>query len=381
MRRVLKVLAIAVVVLLVLAGAGLIALQPLARWETRRVLGSLQGMRGSFQSVHVTLRGLSYEIRGLRLDKVGPDGEGHPFFQVPEARAGIYFHELVRGHVVAAVDLLRPRLTLAQSNEPGEKRTPQEAGGAAKRVENVFPLRIDRLQVKDGEVVWVDAREPEKPVLRFHGVQATLENFASRAALARGEPTVLAGGGVLQSSGRVQFFATADPLAKSLTFAGQGSVRDLELRDVGDLVASKTDVAPTKGTIDIFAKFVARDGALSGGVRPMLHGAELKAAKKGIGPKIKEWLGDLGLKMFKNEQTDTVATTIPIEGTVSGPQTQAVPTIMAVLRNAFVRGLQGGMGGLPPPKASRPEGVLEQARRALSPDRGQPRAQPEDKKR
>jgi hypothetical protein len=381
MRRVAKVLVIAVVVILALAGAGLVALQPLARWETRRVLGGLNGMRGSFESVHVRLRDLSYEIHGLRLDKVGPNGRGEPFVQLPEARAGLYFKELIRGHVVASVDLLRPRLTLVQSNRPAEKRTPQEAGGVAEHVQSVFPIRIDRLQVKDGEVVWVEAREPEKPVLRLHGVQATLENFASRPALARGEPTVVAGRGVLQSSGQVQFFASADPLAKSLTFAGQGSVRELALREVGALVESKTDVAPTKGTIDIFARFVARDGRLSGGVRPMVHGADLKAGKKGIGPKIKEWLGDLGLAMFKSQQTDTVAATIPIEGTVGGPQTQAVPTIMTVLRNAFVRGLQGGMGGLPPPKARQPEGVVEQARRALSPDRGQPRAQPQEGKK
>ncbi len=381
MRRVLKVLAIVVLVVVVLAAAGLLALQPLARWETRRVLGGLQGMRGSFDSVHVTLRDLSYEIRGLRVDKVGPDGRGEPFVRIPEARAGIYFKELIRGHVVASVDLLRPHLTLVQSNQPEEKRTPQEAGGAAKRVQELFPLRIDRLQIKDGEVEWIEAREPEKPVLRFHRVQATVENFASRPALARGEPTVVAGNGTLQSTGRVQFFATADPLAKSLTFAGQGSVRDLALRDVGPLIESETVVAPTKGTVDIFAKFVARDGALSGGVRPMLHGADLKAGKKGIGPKIKEWLGNLGLKMFKNQQTDTVAATIPIEGTVDGPQTQAVPTIMTVLRNAFVRGLQGGLGGLPPPKAKQPEGVVEQARRALSPDRGPPRAQPKEGKK
>src|SRR5512142_2984100 len=112
MRRFLVVLAVVVGVIVVVAAAGLIALQPLARWETDRILGSLRGMRGTYQSVHVTIRDLSYEIRGLRIDKVGANGEQHPFFQVDQARAGIYFRQLVHGHVVAAVELDRPRLFL-----------------------------------------------------------------------------------------------------------------------------------------------------------------------------------------------------------------------------------------------------------------------------
>src|SRR6266511_25994 len=42
------------------------------------------------------------------------------------------------------------------------------------------------------------------------------------------------------------------------------------------------------------------------------------------------------------------------------------------------RGLSDSLQGLPPPKAKEPEGVVHQARRALTPGRGQqPRAQPE----
>jgi hypothetical protein len=367
---------------LVLAVGGLLAsLEPLTRWETRRILAGLHGMRGTFDAVGIRLGDLSYEIRGLRIDKLDESGKPRPFFQVQAAHAGVYGEELLHGHLVASIDLTAPKLTLVESSRPGERRSPKEAGGLAQRAERGFPLRIDRVQVKGGEIVWVEAREPEQPVLRLHGVEATLENFATRASLARKEPTVLAATGTLQSSGRVQVFATADPLAKSLTFAGQGTVRDLDLREVGSLIESRSDVRPKKGTIDVFARFEAKQGALTGGVRPVVRGADLKAARPGLGPKLKELLADAALHIFKDEKTKAVATTIPIEGTVNGPQTQVVPTIMGVLRNAFVRGLQGGLRGLPPPRAEKPQGVVEQARRALDPGAGQPRAQPKERGR
>jgi len=365
--------------IVLLVGAALVSAEPLVRWQTRRVLAGLEGMRGSFDSVRLRLSDLSYEIHGLRIDKVDDEGEAHPFIHVDRARAGVYGRELLRGHVVGDVELERPRITLVESREPEARRTPKQAGGLAKRIDAMTPIRIDRLEVKEGEVIWVDAREAEDPVLRLHAIEATVENFATRAALARKEPTVFAMTGTLQRSGLVQAFATADPLAKALTFAGQATLREFSLAEVGRLMDAKAEVKPVKGTIDLFARFTAKGGELTGGVRPFVKGADLKAAEPGVGPKLKEWIGDAALKIFKDDDTGAVATTIPIEGSVKGPQIQAVPTILGVLRNAFVRGLRGGLSGVPPPKSEEKEGVMEQARRAFKPERGQPRAQPEGK--
>lgn len=378
MRVFLRVLVVVLGVVVLAVGGLLASLGPLTRWETRRILAGLHGMRGSFEDVGVRLSDLSYELRGLRIDKLDAQGKPQPFVRIQSAHAGLLGKELLRGHLVASVDLVAPKITLVESNRPSEKRTPGEAVGVAARTERFLPLRIDRVQVKDGEVVWIEAREPEKPVLRLHGLEATLENFATRAALARKEPTVLAATGTLQKTGHVQVFVTADPLAKQLTFAGQSTVRGLALTDVAPLVESKSDIKPEKGTIDVYTRFEAKGGRLTGGVRPVVRGADMKAGKPGLGPKLKELLADAALHIFKDEKTQAVATTIPIEGTVNGPQTQLVPTIMGVLRNAFVRGVEGGMQGLPPPRSRKPEGVMEQARRALSPQAGQPRAQPRE---
>ncbi|HYD41649.1 MAG TPA: DUF748 domain-containing protein, partial [Anaeromyxobacter sp.] len=314
-------------VLVLLVGAAIVSAEPLVRWGTRRVLAGMEGMRGDFDSVGLRLSDLSYEIHGLRIEKVDDEGEAHPFIRVDRARAGLYGRELLRGHVVGDVELERPRITLVESREPDARRTPKQAGGLAKRLDAMTPIRMDRVEVKDGEVIWVDAREGEDPVLRLHAIEATLENFATNAALARKEPTVFAMTGTLQRSGAVQAFATADPLAKALTFAGQATLREFPLAEVGRLMDAKAEVKPTEGTIDLFARFTAKAGALTGGVRPFVRGAELKAAEPGVGPKLKEWIGDAALEIFEDEETGAVATTIPIEGTVQGPQIQAVPTI------------------------------------------------------
>jgi hypothetical protein len=376
MRRPLKVVAAVAGGLLVLAAAAVILLDPIATWRTRRALAGLDGMRGTFSDVDVRLRELSYEIRDLRIEKLAAGGAALPFFQVARASFGLYGRELLQGHLVARVELDQPKLSLVEAKQPAERQSAEETPAIGRRIERLAPFRLDRVEVKDGEIVWIEAREEERPVLWLHGMEATLENFASRAALAKHEPTVLAARAILERSGEVSAFATADPLAKELTFAGQGVLRGLALREVGELLAAKSDVVPKEGSLDLYVRFRAVDGRLSGGVRPVVRGADLEAGKPGIAPKVKAFVGDAALEIFEDEETGAVATTIPIVGTVGGVQAQAVPTILGVLRNAFVRGLEGGLEGLPPPRAKEKEGVLRQARRALSPGGEGPRAQP-----
>ena len=61
---------------------------------------------------------------------------------------------------------------------------------------------------------------------------------------------------------------------------------------------------------------------------------------------------------------NAVATIIPIHGDLKKPEVQLVPTVLAVLRNAFVEGLSASLTNVPPPVGK--GGFFHQARQALS---------------
>jgi hypothetical protein len=370
-------------VALVLLGARL-ALDPLATWRTREMLSGLEGMRATFSDVKVGVVGLTYTITDLRIEKVAAGGAALPFFAVDRMRLALQWRELLHGHVVARADLDAPRLNVIQKKAKGapeEAQQIQEAPKIGRKLRDLAPFLVDRAQVKDGQVLVVDASKPERPTVRIHGIELTLENFATRPALSRGEPTILALRGTLQKTGRVSVFATADPLAKHVTFAGPGRVEGLRLAELGDVIGAHSKVTPDEGVMDMSVRFRAEDGRITGGVRPILKGAGTRPADSGLLAKIESGLADAALKIFQDdvEGRNAVATTIPISGSVRDPQAQPIPTVIGVLRNAFVRGLSDSLRGLPPPRAKEREGVLEQARRGLSP-RGQPRAQPREVK-
>ena len=382
MRRVPRLAIWIAAVALVLVAVRL-ALDPIATWRTRKMLSG-QGLRGTFADVEIGVVGLSYAIRDLRIEKVAAGGAALPFLRVDRLAITLAWRELLHGHVVARVDLAGPELNVIQKEATGQPQSAQqiqEAPKVGRKLEDLAPFLIDRAQVKDGRLTIVDASTPETPVLSIHGIELTLENFATRPALTRGEPTVLAARGTLQKTGRVSVFATADPLAKRVTFAGQGQLEDLHLDEMSDLIGAHSDVTTRRGVMNMSVRFRAEDGRITGGVRPVLKGVDTKAARPGLLAKLESALADAALKLFKNDVPGqhAVATTIPISGSIEDPHAQPIPTVIGVLRNAFVRGLADSLTGLPPPKAKERQGVLEQAREGLSPGK-QPRAQPGEKR-
>jgi hypothetical protein len=331
--------------------------------------------------VDVSIHKLSYSIRGLRIEKVSAAGAALPFFEAERLDLGLYWKELLRGNLVAGIRLLRPKLNLIAAEQKSERQL-EDAGTVGFQVSELAPFRLERVEVQEGQVLFVDATAKERPELWVHRIEATLENFATREALAEGEPTVLALRGVLQKTGKLTLFATMDPMAKLLTFSGQARLEGLQLVELGELLIAKTGLSPKGGTMDMSARFIAKNGAIRGGVRPVLKNPEVGQGKPGLGEKLKAGLVDLSLDLFSDDipRRDGVATTIPIRGDLNAPQVQAVPTILGIVRNAFVTGLADSLTNLPMPEAPKEEGVLRQARRALSQEEGSPRAQPEERK-
>ena len=345
------------------------ALNPFVARHTQQVLDSLKGYRGSFKDVSISLWRLSYTIDGLKLVQVPtPPGasEKRPFFYAERIQIGLHWRNLIHNReLVGTTELDRPKLNLIAGESKQESQTKVVDPALGEKIKRLSPLAVDRIGLRRAEITFTDDTSSGSPAIWLHDLDATLENVATRVGLAHGEPTVLAASGTLQKTGQVSVFLTADPLAKKLGFAGRAAVEGLLLRDVGNFLVKKADLAPQKGSVSLFAEFDAHDGVIAGGVKPVLKDVEVKPAKGGLGPKLKAWIADAALKLFSDRVPgrNATAAVIPMSGTISGPKPELWPAVWGVLRNAFVTGLESGFARLP---AGNPEEkrVLPQARSA-----------------
>jgi uncharacterized protein DUF748 len=346
-------LAITLAVVAGLLLAGRIALHPFVSRHTQAVLDSLQGYRGSFDTVSVNLHRLSYTIEGLKLVQVPtpPGGrDERPFFHARRIEIGLHWRDLIHKHeLVGSVELDEPKLNLIARPSKGESQTKILDPELGDKIKRLSPLAVERIEVKRAQVAFTDDTERGHPSIWLHDLDATLENLATRVGLSHGEPTTLAASGTLQKTGQVSVFVTADPLAKKLGFSGRASVTHLALSDVGNFLARKAELLPNRGSIDLFAEFDTHDGVIGGAVKPILKNVDVRPAKGGVGPAIKSWIADAALHIFSDRVPgrNATAAVVPIQGTISGPQPQLWPAVWGVLRNAFVAGLESGFTRLP----------------------------------
>jgi hypothetical protein len=175
----------------------------------------------------------------------------------------------------------------------------------------------------------------------------------------------------------VSLFITADPFEEGLTFSGRASVVGLQTAELFKFIGPATALQAPHGTVDIYVEFDCRNGALTGGVKPILKNVEIRPAGKGPWTALKAWASDVALKIFSDrvQERNAVATVLPIKGSLTDPDLQLWPAIFGVLRNAFVEGLTSGYTFLPPATAKEKQGVIKQGVDALT-GSAPPKAQP-----
>jgi len=352
-------------------------LDPIAAHYTRKALNDSDTMRGDFDRLHITVLPPGYEIHRLKIDERVDRGWKHPLFYAERVKAGVDLGMLFHAQLLARARIDDPKIIYTERAKT-EKKTTTGAPDLVPTLRKVLPARVDRIEVRNGEILFRDLVDKGQPELWVHKIEVAVEDLATRRKLTGGEPATVSASAELGRSGQATMFVSANPFARPLAFAGRAEVRGWRIAELYDLVEPQTKLQPTKGTLDVFVEFKSRDGRITGGVKPMLKNAEVKAAEPGIGTRLKAWLADEALHIFSDRVPgrNAVATVIPIEGRLDQPDIQLWPTIMGVVRNAFVEGVSSSFENVPPAKAENKEGVLDEAKHAVKKSAGPPKAQP-----
>jgi Domain of Unknown Function (DUF748) len=356
-----------------------LVLDPIAAHETRHALAGLDGYRGEFSDVHVTLFPPSYTIQRLALWQSPGGTRDEPIFFVERARAALSGSDLFHRRLVADLRLERPKISIIERvPSPKTEKPAAPAPDLSRALTQTLPFRVARVEVLGGEVLFRDDTAPLHPEVWVHALDLAGENLATRDALDGGRPARVSAHGTLGRSGEVEIYVSADALASPLAFAGRLSVRKFRAAELYAFLEPKAHVQTPQGTIDVFAQFVSRGGALTGGVKAVLANIDVRPTSDGLWDRLRAWLGDKAVKIASDRVPgrNAIATTVPIKGALTDPEVQLWPTVLGVVRNAFVAGLASGFSNLPPPTAPAPEGKLAQAKKALTKSAGPPVAEP-----
>jgi len=314
-------------VLVVLA----IALPSFARRKTREALDRMDGARGEFQDVQVTLFPLRYTITRLKVTQRDSLLK-QPSFYAERLEVTLRYAPLLRGVFAGRVEGDRVKLVLEEP-KPG----PDTPLPPLSRLIPV-PAIVERAQIKNSEVLYAWVRKEGWPTLWVNNIEGTLENLASRPGLVDG-PLVLAARGRLERRGKLSLTVTALPWAKRLTLAGSAGVEDFDPSQLNAYLSPRKDVALTPGSFSTRMSFRCEQGRLRGGIDPHLTGTEVRSDGD-VGSALKVFFGKIALSVSGPTEGTRSSGVIEVSDDLTDPRLQLAPRLEKVIENGFVLGLQ-----------------------------------------
>lgn len=137
-----------------------------------------------------------------------------PVMVLPSLEVGVQWRELLRFHLVADAVFDRPRVhaNLPQLREEDQDEIAIEDRGWQDAFQSIYPLKFNHVEVRDGEIVYVD-RDPDRPLelSHWHLVAENIRNARSAEGV---YPSPVRTEAVLFGSGRGVLEGHADFLSK-----------------------------------------------------------------------------------------------------------------------------------------------------------------------
>jgi hypothetical protein len=160
-------LGVPVALALLLYLASLFLDEPLRAMMERRMNSHLVGYSVRLPGLHLNPIGLALTLKGLTvLQQAHPEP---PIVRFPVLKASILWSEVFSGKLVAVFQLDSPsvNINLQQLHSEAASKVPLKEHGWQQAVEEIYPLKINTLKVRDASVTYIN-HDPSRPLVLSH---------------------------------------------------------------------------------------------------------------------------------------------------------------------------------------------------------------------
>ena len=237
---------IGLVVLMAYAVAFLVD-EPLRRYTEAKMNRALTGYTARIARLDFHPHGFSLDLDGVVVvQDAHPDP---PVARIRRLHASVHWRALLHGRLVGDIEIDTPSIhvDLAQARKEITDAVPVKERGWQEALEAIYPLKINRFVVRDGDVTYVD-QGPFQP-LELHEVQLAATNIRNIRVRRRPYPSDVSFSAVVFRSGTVAGDGAANFLAEPHpTFRGSVAMEHIEL-DYFKPIARRYNLMLDKGLL------------------------------------------------------------------------------------------------------------------------------------
>lgn len=309
-------------------------------------LNELPGYEGYVDDVDISLYRGAYVIKGLWLKKT-TDPAKYPFIRIEQADLSVEWNALLKGRMVGEAILSHPQLNVLETENIAKEPSKDSW---EKTVKALMPITINRLQINDGKVAYLDLHKKPPTNLHINQLQLTALNLANVEKTPKRLPSHVSLTGISLGGGHLKADMDINALKEVPDLEMGMSLKSTNLLSLNHFFEGNAKIDVERGNIDIFANLTLMDGRMKGYVKPFISNLKVLDVKKDIKKKggvlrvVKEAVVGLFAKAVTNPKTKKIATVIPIEGNVNDPKSSSWETFVGILQNAFVRAFHESLG-------------------------------------
>lgn len=303
-----------------------------------KTLNSIPGYTGHVEDIDVALYRGAYVIEGLILQKENAK-TSTPLLDFPENDISIEWKSLLDGRIVSEVEMYDPKFNYVFETQ--KKETPEgkpDTDDWTRALKDLVPIQINHLRVHNGRTNFVQLSADPNIDMFFKNIELQATNLSNVVNKEKALPSHLNATAISMGDGNVSLKGNMNLLKEIPDMDINFSLEKADVTALNSITRKYAGVDFEKGTFELYTEFAIANGYLKGYLKPMFINTTL-IGKEDQGFFEKLWEGFVGVLkfVFKNQGTDTLATKAPLEGNLNQVESELIPTILNIFKNAWIK--------------------------------------------
>jgi hypothetical protein len=305
-------------------------------------LANLDGYYGHIDDIDLALYRGAYVINDIYIDKTDSlKKDTTRFFDCKKMDLSVQWKALFEKKIVGEVEFYQPVLKYTLNKTVG-KKAEKDTTDFIELVKDFMPMRINRFAVTDGQIHYIDNTSSPKLDIPIEHIVIEGKGLTNETNAQTILPASIDMAGNLYD-GDIKLSIKLNPLSKDPTFDLNGNLSKTNLIHFNPFFKAYANFDLKKGDMSMYTEFASKDNAFKGYVKPLIRDLDIVQFNKEEGSALQiTWEAFIGsaAEIFQNQQKETLATKIPVEGKFNKPKPGVFQAIIAVLKNAFIEALK-----------------------------------------
>ncbi|MAQ75081.1 MAG: hypothetical protein CL613_01960 [Aquimarina sp.] len=304
-----------------------------------KTLAEIPGYYGQVEDIDISLIRGAYVIENLYLNKISADSEV-PFLTIAKSDISIEWESLFSGKIVSEIILTTPKVIYVFEDQQKTEGEDPDVEDWSKALTDLVPIEINRLEVHNGTVAFVQLSADPNIDLNVHNIELEAKNLRNVVRSDKNLPSTIQATAVSIGQGDVKLDGRMDLVKQVPDMDLSLSLENGNARALNDFTKHYAGIDFASGKFNIYTEVAIADSYLKGYIKPMLVDTKMIGKDDGFLGVL--WEGFVGFFKFilKNHKKDSLATKVPIEGDLSKTKAKILPTVLNIFKNGWIKAFE-----------------------------------------